>query len=340
MSSEGSIGIILGSAIAPEAIADAAAQAESSGFDEIWLAEDYFFTGGISGASMVLGATEEITVGLGVVSAVARHPSVLAMELATLSRSSPERLVAGVGLGVPVWVRQMGLHPRSPMTAVRECVSAVKTLLAGDVLDRRGEVFEFNNVKLTYPETGPPMPVRLGVSGPNMLRLGGEIADGTVLSVCSSLRYVEWAKEHIDEGRQIAGRTDPHPITVFALYAVDEDGQAARDSARASLAFYRQHGPNALTDVYGISEELQVLIDQGGYKAVRDGMPDQWVADLTVAGTPAECAAKIRALWAGGADSVALFPLATDRLAEIIDLTASEVLPILASAKTSSALTR
>ena len=56
-------------------------------------------------------------------------------------------------------------------------------------------------------------------------------------------------------------------------------------------------------------------------------MPDQWVADLSVAGTPAECAAKIQALWAGGADSVALFPIATDRLAEIIDLTASEVLP-------------
>ena len=139
MSSQESIGLILGSVIAPEAIAAAAAQAESSGFDEIWLAEDYFFTGGISGASVVLGATNEITVGLGVVSAVARHPSVLAMELATLSRSSPQRLVAGVGLGVPVWVRQMGLHPRSPLTAVRECVTAVKALLAGETLDHRGE---------------------------------------------------------------------------------------------------------------------------------------------------------------------------------------------------------
>lgn len=327
VNAQGKISLILGSAIAPESIAAAAAQAEFSGFDEIWLAEDYFFTGGISGASVVLGATSEITVGLGVVSAVARHPSVLAMELATLSRSSPQRLVAGVGLGVPAWVRQMGLHPRSPLTAVRECVTSVKELLAGETVDRRGEVFDFNSVKLTYPETGPPMPVRLGVSGPNMLRLSGEIADGTVLSVCSSLRYVEWATERIDEGRELAGRTDPHPVTVFALYAVDEDGQAARDSARASLAFYRQHGPNALTDVYGISDELQVLIDQGGYAAVRDGMPDQWVADLTVAGTPAECAARIRALWDGGADSVALFPLATDRLAEIIDLTAREVLP-------------
>ena len=64
----------MGSAIAPEAIAAAAAQAESSGFDEIWLAEDYFFTGGISGASVVLGATSEVTVGLGVVSAVPATP--------------------------------------------------------------------------------------------------------------------------------------------------------------------------------------------------------------------------------------------------------------------------
>ena len=340
MSTQGKVGLILGSAIAPENIAGAAAQAEESGFDEIWLAEDYFFTGGISGASVVLGATSEITVGLGVVSAVARHPAVLAMELATLSRSSPGRLIAGVGLGVPAWVRQMGLHPRSPLQAVRECVTAVKALLGGDALDRHGGLFEFDNVKLTFPETGPPMPVRLGVSGPNMLRLGGEIADGTILSVCSSLQYVEWAVERINEGREIAGRSDPHPITVFALYAVDEDGQAARDSARASLAFYRQHGPNALTDVYGISDELQVLIDQGGYAAVRDGMPDQWVADLTVAGTPAECAARIGALLAGGADSVALAPLATDRLPEIIDLTAREVLPLLASAKASPALTR
>ena len=236
------------------------------------------------------------------------------MELATLSRAFPQRLVAGVGLGVPVWVRQMGLHPRSPLAAVRECVAAVKSLLAGETFDRQGDVFQFNNVKLTYPETGPPMPVRLGVSGPNMLRLSGEIADGTVLSVCSSLRYVAWAKEAHRRRPPASGPYRFPPDHRVCLYAVDEDGQAARDSARASLAFYRQHGPNALTDVYGISTSCRFLIDKGGYQAVRDGMPDQWVADLAVAGTPAECAAKIQALWAGGADSVALFPIATDRL--------------------------
>ena len=327
MTGDPGVGLVLGSAIRPEDIQDSAATAEASGFDEIWLAEDFFFTGGISGASLVLGATSDITVGLGVVSAVARHPALLAMELSTLSRVHEERLIAGGGLGVPAWVRQMGLHPRSPLAALRECVTSVQALLRGETLDTHGEVFDFNNVTLTYPETGTPTPVRMGVSGPKMLELSGEVADGSVLSVAAGIDYVNWARERIAEGRTKAGRSDEHPVTVFALYAVDDDGDVARDSARETLAFYRQNGPNGLTDVYGISEELSALIDQGGYDALVNGMPAQWVEDLTISGTPEECAAKISAFHAAGADSVALFPIATDRIGDIVRLTADTVLP-------------
>ena len=56
-------------------------------------------------------------------------------------------------------------------------------------------------------------------------------------------------------------------------------------------------------------------------------MPDQWVEDLTISGTPEECAAKISAFHAAGADSVALFPIATDRIGDIVRLTADTVLP-------------
>ncbi len=246
MSAEHPIGLVLGSAVAPEQVQGAAATAEACGFDEIWLAEDYFFTGGISGAALVLAATAHITVGLGVVSAVARHPALLAMELSTLSRTYDDRLIAGIGLGVPAWVRQMGLHPRSPLSALRECVTTTKALLRGETVDARGEVFSFNNVTLVYPETGAPTPVRMGVIGPKMLQLSGEVADGSVLSVSAGHDYVRWAKDRIDEGRARAGRADHHPITVFAIYAVDDDGGAARESARARLAFYRQTDRTAL----------------------------------------------------------------------------------------------
>lgn len=322
------IGLVLGSAVAPELLSGAAAAAEASGFDELWLAEDYFFTGGISAAAMALGATKSIKVGLGIVSAVVRHPAVLAMEISTISRVHPGRLVAGLGLGVPVWIRQMGLHPRSALAAMRESVMAVRRLLAGEQLTEKGEVFEFDAVKLTYPESHPT-PVHMGVTGPNMLRLSGEVADGTILSVSASEPYVAWARERIDEGRAVAGRTDHHRVTMFAIYSVDRDGDAARASVREPLAFYRSTGTNALTDVHGSSEQLAEMISRGGYEVLVREMPDQWIRDLTISGTPQECAAKIRAAYEAGADTVALFPMPTDRVDELVRLTADEVLPLL-----------
>jgi alkanesulfonate monooxygenase SsuD/methylene tetrahydromethanopterin reductase-like flavin-dependent oxidoreductase (luciferase family) len=46
-----------------------------------------------------------------------------------------------------------------------------------------------------------------------------------------------------------------------------------------------------------------------------------------VAGDPDECAAKIQALIDAGSDSVALAPVAADRVNEVLELTAREVLP-------------
>ena len=87
------------------------------------------------------------------------------------------------------------------------------------------------------------------------------------------------------------------------------------------------HCSNALTDVYGIADELNALVAAGGYDALLEGMPDRWVDDLTIAGTPEECAAKIAGFYDAGAHSVALFPVATDRVDQIIRMTADEVMP-------------
>lgn len=327
MTAEHSLGLVMGSAVAPEHLSGAAATAEASGLDEVWLAEDFFFTGGISGATLALDATSRVKVGLGVVSALVRHPALLAMEISTLSRVHPNRLVAGVGLGVPAWVRQMGLYPPSTLAAVRECVTSVKSLLRGETVHGEGRVFSFDTVALTYPESDDPTPIQMGVSGPKMLQLSGEVADGSILSVGASHEYVQWARNRIDEGRERGGRTDKHPITVFAIYSVDADGDAARAAAKETLAFYKQYGSNALTDVYGISDELNALVAGGGYDALLAGMPDLWVDDLTIAGTPRECAVKIASFYEAGADSVALFPVATDHVGEIVRLTADHVMP-------------
>jgi 5,10-methylenetetrahydromethanopterin reductase len=321
------VGLVLGSALPPENIKQIAREAESLGFHQLWLAEDYFFTGGISGATAVLEATERIPVGLGIVSAMVRHPAVLAMELSTMARMYPGRLLPGIGLGVPDWMRQMKLNPRSSLTALRECVGSVRALLAGEELTSEGQYFSFDKVKLTYPVPDPPLPLYMGVLGPKMLQLSGEIADGTVISVLASAEYVAWAREQTLEGARRAGREYEHKLATFALFACDEDGKAAKDAIRPTLAFYLATvAESALVREYGITEQVLEL-SKDGPEALAAAMPDQWLEDLVVAGTPDECAEKINKLLDAGSASVELFCVPTERAPELIRLAAAEILP-------------
>lgn len=333
-SSTAPVGLVLGSEIPPHRIAEVAAEGERGGFAELWLAEDYFMTGGIAGAALALAATDRIPVGLGVVSAVARHPALLAMEVATLAHAHPGRVRPALGLGVPGWLDQMGLRPPSPLRAVREATTSLAALLRGDELDESTSTFHFDGVQLSYPlDPAQVPPIHLGVAGPRMLRLSGEVADGTLASVLAGADYVRWARERIAEGAERAGR-DPgaHELTVFAICSVDDDAEKARAPLRETVAFYlAAGGANALTDAYGISDELTAMIERGGADAVRDEMPDDWVRDLTVSGTPADCVASIRGLLDAGADKVCLFPVPHTRTDHILRAAATDILPALAA---------
>jgi alkanesulfonate monooxygenase SsuD/methylene tetrahydromethanopterin reductase-like flavin-dependent oxidoreductase (luciferase family) len=320
------VGLVLGSALPPEQIAETARLAEQLGFAELWLAEDYFFTGGIAGAGAALGATERIPVGLGIVSALVRHPALLAMEIATLSRMHPGRLRPGIGLGVPHWVEQMGLMPRSPLGAMRECVTSLRRLLDGEELSAEGASFAFHDVKLTYPPT-ETLPIYMGVIGPKMLELSGAIADGTIGSVVASPQYVTWARERIAAGQAGAGRSGHHPFAAFAMFSLDRDPAVARAALREVMAFYLTAMPkNAMTDAYGISDET-VELAKGGPPAFEREMPEQWLDDLAIGGEPDEVVEKTRRFLDAGADTVVLFPYPPGRAREMVELAAAEVLP-------------
>ena len=85
-------------------------------------------------AALALQATSQITVGLGVVASVARHPAVTAMEIATLVRAYPGRFLPGIGHGVPFWTDQMGLtaqtltSTRSPASAAARMTSSLTSV--------------------------------------------------------------------------------------------------------------------------------------------------------------------------------------------------------------------
>lgn len=320
----GSVGVVLGGQMGPSKIPSHAHLAEDLGFQEVWLLEDLWFTGGIAGASAALASTRSIPVGVGVVSAVLRDPSILAIEISTLAHIYPQRFLPGIGLGFPPWLEQLGLNPRSPLSVVREGVTAVRRLLDGDALDVDGKTFSFRNVRLHFP---PPerVPLYLGALAPRMLQLGGEIADGTVTSLVSSVEYVRWAKEHIAHGQRKAGRSDRHRLVVYALFSVDQDRATARNAVAPLLSwFLAALGRNPLTEAYGIADEL-VAMAEGGAERVAREMPERWVNDLAVVGTPTDCIAQLERLFDAGADCVCLLPLPAERSDAVLRRAGAEV---------------
>ena len=321
------IGLVLGSHMPAEGITRTARKAEELGFGELWFSEDCFFTGAMSGVTAALSVTERLPIGIGIVSAVIRHPALLAMEIATLARLYPGRVLPGVGLGVPAWLDQMGIRPSAPLAAIRECITNVRRLLAGEQVTMVGKVHTFRDVQLAHLPAYK-IPIYTGLVNEKPLHLSGEIADGTVLSVLAGVDYIRWACERIRAGATTAGRHDePHRIVTYALYSVDRDSRKAKEAVRDAIAFYLEAMPNnALSQVYGITEEVGDMLARGGAATVAREMPEQWLDDLAIAGEPDECVEKLRAFLDAGSDTIGLWLFPTDRGEEIAEITAHEVL--------------
>jgi len=132
----------------PAAVVEFARRLEDGGADEMWFIEDCFFTTAPPLAAAALAVTERLTVGLGILPAVARTAAVTAMEIATLARLGPRRVVAGIGHGVQSWMAQMGAATSSPLTTLDEVIGAVKRLLAGDTVTVNGRHVVLDDVRL------------------------------------------------------------------------------------------------------------------------------------------------------------------------------------------------
>ncbi|MBJ90274.1 MAG: 5,10-methylene tetrahydromethanopterin reductase [Woeseia sp.] len=317
------MGIFILGDVSPKNIVELSKQIEDSGFSEIWFAEDYFMLSGFSSAAIALASTKSINVGIGIVSCVARHPAVTAMEAATLAGAYPGRFMLGIGHGVPAWTRQMKLYPKSVLTAMRESVTAVKRLLAGETLNEQGEYFGFNEVTLTHP--APSLEVLTGVIGPKSIELTAEISDGMVIGALAGPKYVSMASERIKSMRTDGGVNFRFPT--YSLISASHDREEARKKVRSLASFYLDAmGPTLLTGVYDVNDQLTALINEGGCSTLEQKMPDQWLDWLTVAGTPKDCITGIKNLFLAGSTSVVLCVVPSDDLPEQIDIISREVL--------------
>jgi alkanesulfonate monooxygenase SsuD/methylene tetrahydromethanopterin reductase-like flavin-dependent oxidoreductase (luciferase family) len=251
------LGLVFLPQLAPERLREVAEAAEEAGLEELWLWEDCFFESGIASASAALAWTERLRVGIGLLPVPLRNVALTAMEIATMQRLFPGRVRVGVGHGVQSWMGQVGARAGSPLSLLREHLTALRALLDGQELTTSGRYVKLDRVKLDWPPVSSPE-LLAGVTGPLSLRLSGELADGTILAANTSLEGVRRARAQVEQGREASGRMGRHHLVSY-LFAATGPGADER-----LMRQYQQWGlcPGDGLGVAGDARELARAVDE------------------------------------------------------------------------------
>ena len=165
--------------------------------------------------SMIAATTSRVGLFPDVANLPLRSPAMMAKAAASIDVLSGGRFELGLGAGA-FWeaIEAYGGPRRTPgaaLAALREAIEVIRRVWSGD----RNLRFDGSYYRLRGAHSGPvpahPIGIWLGVTGPQALKLAGEVADGWVPSFRGDLNKIAEMSRRLDEAAVTAGR-DPGRI--------------------------------------------------------------------------------------------------------------------------------
>ena len=213
-----------------------------------------------------------------------RHPAITAVAAATVDEISDGRMILGIGAGDRP-LMALGMRP-ARLASLRASIEAIRELWSGGDVSVQDDAFVLERAHMRF-SARPDIPIYVSASGPKTLELAGEIADGVILLVGLFPEALAWALEHVERGAAKAGRPRPH-VAVFAYGAIDEDRDAAMESARTIAAWFPQTSP-AICELWGLPadlvEEVRVRYAGGEFQEAMEAarlLPDAFVRSVAL----------------------------------------------------------
>jgi F420-dependent oxidoreductase-like protein len=260
----------------PEQI-QVAVDAERYGLDSCWYGQ-IFGHDALTLAALAGRETRRIEIGTAVAQTHSRHPFHMAIQAVTNQAATGGRFSLGIGPSHKVLVQDMwGLPYDRAALHVREYLSVLVPLLNQGNVAFAGEKFRVVGA-LQIPDA-KPCPVLISGLAPIMLRIAGEIADGTILAWAGPKTIATHYVPKINAAAEAAGRPRPR-VCVLLPVAVTNDVAAAREQAAKTF------------EVYGRLPNYQRVLEREGA---------QTPAELAVVGDEASVERQVRALAAAGA---------------------------------------
>ncbi|GAA1010556.1 hypothetical protein Aple_029260 [Acrocarpospora pleiomorpha] len=264
-------------------LGDLARQAEAAGFHRVWTTE-YPHRDAVVRALAVAQRTESIEIGTGIAYAFARLPLAMAAMAADVQRLSGGRFSLGLSPGTRGVRRWFGADFEPPAPALVAYAAALRAAWSQneDLADR-------------------PPPILGAALNPIMGRHVAANLDGVLLHPLAIARrhLVERLLPAVAKG---SNARRPPSVIAWCVTSIGPDEEVARARARAQLAFYFST-PSYRTVAAGTGWEHIPAQVQDGFKAIGPSwarlgelIPDSVVDELTVSGTPATAARRVRRL--------------------------------------------
>ncbi|MEM7221026.1 MAG: TIGR03564 family F420-dependent LLM class oxidoreductase [Pseudomonadota bacterium] len=211
---------------------------EARGFDTAWMANIFSFDA-ISTLSMAGRETERVRLGTAVTPTYPRHPTALAQQAMTAAAASGNRFTLGIGLSHQVVIENMlGLSYARRATHMREYLSVLMPLLRGETCNFNGEEYRVNGVTLDIPGA-EPVPVVIAALGPAMLKVAGELADGTNTWMVGPRTLEDHIAKNINAAADAAGRAAPQIVAGIPI-ALTTKVEEAKAQVAETLTIYGQ----------------------------------------------------------------------------------------------------
>ena len=295
-------GVVLSLPSIGEAV-EAARLAERAGLESVWTTEFPDRSATVSLAA-VADATERVTVGSAIAYAFGRTPLVLAAEARDLDDLADGRLILGLGTGTPKMQRDWhGLNGEHSAPRMEELVPLIRRLLRlhEGPIDYEGRFYRAV-VHPTAPVPPPrrtDLPIYMGGVNPRMIEAVGAVGDGLVGHPLFTPEYTrDVVRPALARGAERAGRDENVPIAGYVTCFVGDDGEAARQTARAVVAFnstvstYRSvlshHGFDSVAD------RIRAAWEKRDFAGMAESVPDEMLDTIALAGTPEQVVAAYR----------------------------------------------
>jgi 5,10-methylenetetrahydromethanopterin reductase len=322
-------GVVYQSFDPPDVFLDYVRLIEALGFDELWVCDSSLHARDVF-AYLTLAAanTKRLKLGVSVFQPYTRHPAINVNGMATINEISNGRAMMAVGAGDRPQL-ELGFKP-APVQLVRDMISVSRGLLKGQSVTFTNAQFQLVDARIRS-NTLTDVPIYVACSGPKMLQMAGECADGVLMMCGASPETISFALDNVKIGLRPSGRhMNEADIAWGAATVIADDTAHALDQTRVMAAWYANHSPHYVTSTAEV--DMMRRRDPGTNlheaRAAAALAPDDMVDQLALAGPPRKIIDRLDAARALGINHFVLFLIGPEKRSTL-ERFAADVMPAL-----------